>query len=290
MLHQEWLQSFQVFARYLNFTHAAAHLNISQPALHVQIKKLSESLGVVLYQRHGRALVLTDAGKRTASFAGEMAARTSHFRASLLGGETHHPVSFVAGQGAYLYLIGEGIRAFRNQENAPLQLHTADAEGAVAAVRGGKAHLGVSMEGAVTPDLHSTLLASVPYQVALPDGHVLTAKERLSPKDLKGETFVLPPKGKPHRQALDAVLGNPMVSVEALGWELMLHFSALGMGLTIVNGCCVLPTGLVGRPFMALSPVRYVLCHRKTDLHGPGKTLKSLLLETTTQWRTVTEQ
>ena len=58
----EQLFAFAVFAEHLSFTHAAKRLGLSQPALHVQVKKLSESVGVPLYTKRGKALVLTAAG------------------------------------------------------------------------------------------------------------------------------------------------------------------------------------------------------------------------------------
>ena len=51
------LASFAVFADHLNFTRAAEELHISQPALHVKVRKLSESLGRPLYRRAGRRLL-----------------------------------------------------------------------------------------------------------------------------------------------------------------------------------------------------------------------------------------
>ncbi len=50
--------------------------------------------------------------------------------------------------------------------------------------------------------------------------------------------------------------------VEAGGWELMLHFASLGMGLAIVNGCCRLPPGLIARPLEELPRVRYQVLQR----------------------------
>lgn len=51
-------------------TQAAERLHISQSALSLSYKRLQEELGVQLFQRQGRRLVLTDAGTffcRTAS-------------------------------------------------------------------------------------------------------------------------------------------------------------------------------------------------------------------------------
>ncbi|URN00095.1 LysR family transcriptional regulator [Actinomadura madurae] len=44
-LSTDALASFAVFADHLNFTRAAEELHISQPALHVKVRKLTETLG-----------------------------------------------------------------------------------------------------------------------------------------------------------------------------------------------------------------------------------------------------
>ena len=42
---------------------AARQLSISQPSLTAQIQRLEKHLGVLLFDRHGRGVTLTDAGK-----------------------------------------------------------------------------------------------------------------------------------------------------------------------------------------------------------------------------------
>ncbi|MGB0853885.1 MAG: LysR substrate-binding domain-containing protein [Pikeienuella sp.] len=58
------LRSFDAAARALNFRHAARELNVTQGAVAQQVRALEADLGVRLFDRHARGLMLTEAGKR----------------------------------------------------------------------------------------------------------------------------------------------------------------------------------------------------------------------------------
>lgn len=78
-------------ADHLNFTRAAAELHVAQSALSQQIKVLERELGVVLFDRRGPRISLTDPGivaVREAKFLLESADRAvERIRASALGSE-----------------------------------------------------------------------------------------------------------------------------------------------------------------------------------------------------------
>src|ERR1700687_4228443 len=61
------LRAFEAAARHLNFTRAAEELHLTHGAISHQMKALESSLGVRLFRREGRKLLLTDAGQRFAS-------------------------------------------------------------------------------------------------------------------------------------------------------------------------------------------------------------------------------
>lgn len=56
------LRLFEASARLGSFTRAAQELHLSQPAASVQIKKLSQTLGVPLFEQVGKRIFLTEAG------------------------------------------------------------------------------------------------------------------------------------------------------------------------------------------------------------------------------------
>jgi DNA-binding transcriptional LysR family regulator len=273
MLHLDWLEAFTVFADHLSFTAAARALHLSQPALHVQIGKLGAELGVPLYLRRGQRLELTADGRRVLVFAREMGERERAFRDVLRGGESLQPVALAAGEGSFLYLLGPAIRAFTRAARAPLRLLTRDLEATLAAVRSGEAHVGVAplaSEGEgerAPPDLLVDRLTEVAQVLVVPAAHPLARRRSIKLGDLEGARLIVPPPGRPHRAAITAALLAAGVSwepaVEASGWEPMLHFVALGVGIAVVNACCRLPRGLVARPVPALPRRTYSLIRRR---------------------------
>lgn len=57
------LRGFEAAARHMSFTKAAAELFLTQSAVSRQVQALEEALGVPLFQRRHRALLLTDEGQ-----------------------------------------------------------------------------------------------------------------------------------------------------------------------------------------------------------------------------------
>lgn len=68
-LNYHHLRYFRVIARDLSLTRAAERLNLSPPALSIQLKQLEESLGQTLFERGRRGLRLTEAGRIALDYA-----------------------------------------------------------------------------------------------------------------------------------------------------------------------------------------------------------------------------
>lgn len=63
------LAVFVAAARHQNFAHAASELNLTPSAVSHHVRKLEEALGVVLFRRHARGVVLTAEGRLLADAA-----------------------------------------------------------------------------------------------------------------------------------------------------------------------------------------------------------------------------
>ena len=258
VLEADGLRSFAVFAEKLNFTAAALALHISQPSLHAKIRKLGAALGVDLYERDGRGLRLTPAGERLAAFAEDSSRRVQGFLAGLEG--RAEPITIAAGRGTFRWVIGPGVRRIVRSGRG-LHVLTADREAALAAVLAGRADVGVFANDPPPRLVHSVQIAAYPQTLVVPDDHPLAGRAEVELSDLSNLSLVVPPPERPHRRALTRALLDAGVSwrvaAEVEGWDLLIHFVGLELGVAIVNGCVVPPDGLVRVPVRGLPEVRY---------------------------------
>lgn len=276
------LQAFVVFSESLNFTRAAERLHLSQPALHVKIRRLSEQLQVPLYRRVGRRIELTEPGRHTARFGREIDRQIDGFTQQLRTGTVVQGVVLAAGEGAYLYLLGNALREFKRRLRVPLELLTRDREGAIDAVRSGKAHLGIASLESAPSGLTCEPLGQFAQMLVMPRSHPLATKREIRLKDLSGVKLIVPPPDRPHRIMISRALQSANVDweavIEANGWELMLHFVRLNLGCAIVNGSCRIPSVLVARSLNELPRVQYHVFHVAGSVQaGPALELKKLL-------------
>jgi DNA-binding transcriptional LysR family regulator len=258
MLESDALHSFGVFAEHRNFTSAAAALHISQPALHVKIRKLGATLGIELYHRDGRHLTLTDAGERLAAFALDSRRRIDDFLHELHAAGT--TVTLAAGRGAFRWVVSDAIRRITGTGRR-IGVIVADREDALAALTQGRADLAVIAFDPPPAQFASAQIAAYPQVLVVDAAHPLAARRRVRLANLDGLHLVLPPPDRPHRRALERAALDVKVSwrlaAEVDGWDLLVHFAALGVGATVVNGCVELPPGLVAVPVADLPKVRY---------------------------------
>ncbi|HTT90879.1 MAG TPA: hypothetical protein VMF65_15100 [Acidimicrobiales bacterium] len=103
-----------------------------------------------LYRREGSRLELTPAGKALAEFARRSRAELSDFLAGL--GEAEEPVVLAAGEIAHRYVLGPAVRLLVAR-GVRLGLLSTDRDGTVAAVRSGRANLGVTLSGSLPAGL-----------------------------------------------------------------------------------------------------------------------------------------
>lgn len=80
-LHQ--LKVFEAVARHSSFTRAAEELFLTQPTVSMQVKQLSKTVGLPLFEQVGKRLYLTSAGKELYATCRDVFARLSEFEIAI---------------------------------------------------------------------------------------------------------------------------------------------------------------------------------------------------------------
>jgi DNA-binding transcriptional LysR family regulator len=86
MMDWDKLRVFHAVAEAGSFTHAGETLNLSQSAVSRQISGLEESLGVPLFHRHARGLILTEQGEQLYQTAKDIFSKLAMAEAMLVEG------------------------------------------------------------------------------------------------------------------------------------------------------------------------------------------------------------
>ncbi len=73
------LEVFEAIARLGSFTRAAEELFLTQPTVSMQIKKLTEAVGLPLFEQVGKKIYLTDAGRALHKTSRDIFKHLSHF-------------------------------------------------------------------------------------------------------------------------------------------------------------------------------------------------------------------
>jgi len=84
-LNYHHLRYFWMIANEGSLTRAARRLNVSPSSLSVQIKTLEEQLGQALFERHGRSLQLTEAGRIALGYSDSLFKLGDEFLSTLEG-------------------------------------------------------------------------------------------------------------------------------------------------------------------------------------------------------------
>ena len=71
-MENKQLITFKVAAETLNFTQTAKILNFAQSSITAQMKSLEAELGTPLFERLGKRLILTEAGRKFQLYADKM--------------------------------------------------------------------------------------------------------------------------------------------------------------------------------------------------------------------------
>jgi DNA-binding transcriptional LysR family regulator len=241
------VQAFVTIAEVGGFTEASRRLHRSQPAISRRVHELEHSLGAVLFERVGRRVTLTDAGRALLPYAeaalaairdGERAVRDS----------AHAALTFrlaIVGTLAGSHIV-DALREFTaRSDEVTVDLRTATSREVSALVRNGEADLGLRYHPDTDPKLESIPLGDEKLYVVVPATHRITATQLPDLRPLREDKWLGFPaergrtgsfRGLLEHQLAQAGLTEPSITtVDSLTAQKRLIEAGLGVALMPVD-------------------------------------------------------
>lgn len=259
------LRTFQALARHRSFTAAARELHVTQPAISMQVRELEQALGLALYERIGRRVELTAAGRELAACAQGVDERLQQAAEQLAAMQ-----GLAAGQlrlGAVStakYFAPTLLAAFKAQHpGIGIRFTVGNRQEVIAQLTANDCDLVIMGRPPAELETVASAFAEHPLiMVAAPD-HPLATQTGIAIERLAGESFLVREKGSGTRTAMEelfAAHGLPYATaMEVSSNETIKQAVMAGLGLTLISAHTVgleLATGRLVSLDIAGLPIR----------------------------------
>jgi len=229
-----------------SFSRAAERCQVAQPSLSQQVMKLEKDLGAKLFDRLGRSIRLTEAGRAFLPYARSILEQLDAARASVASksADLRGSVSIGVIPTVAPYLMPAYTAAFAKkfpdaklrivEETTPIILeHLRDLTIDIAILALPLRH----------KDLRLIPLRTEPIFAVLPKDHSRASAASLSLKDLRGESFVMLRDGHCFRDlslaACNQARITPNIAFESGQFSSLFGMVAAGVGVALMPALCV---------------------------------------------------
>lgn len=236
------LRLFLALAETGSVSAAAKVMHVTQPTASMQLREVTQAVGVPLYEVVSRRVYLTEAGQALARTARAIAGEWDAFEQSISSakGLTSGRLK-VAVVSTAKYFVPRLLGSFcKLHPQIDISLEVLNRDHVITRLRANQDDLYVmSMPPGDLP-LEDQILMPNPLVVIAAAGHRLAARKRVTLAQLQGERFILREKGSGTRMATDAhlrQLGFTPSAVLELGSNEAIKESVEGqLGVSIVSG------------------------------------------------------
>jgi DNA-binding transcriptional LysR family regulator len=249
----EQLRIFIEVAAREHVTRAAEALNLTQSAVSAAISALEARHGVILFDRIGRRIALTEAGRLFIDEAQGVLerARAAELALADLGGAASGVLRIHASQTVASYWLPSRLVAYHERfARVDLRLTVGNTQSAAQAVRSGAADLAV-VEGEISmPDLRRTLVARDRLVLVVGRRHPWADGRKLAPDDLMETNWIMREEGSGTRSAFEA------------------HLAGLGIDPTALSVVLEMPSNEAAIAAVEAGRAATVLSSRATEFHS----------------------
>jgi DNA-binding transcriptional LysR family regulator len=210
------LEVFLAVARARSFRRAAEHLPLSQPALSQHVRELEADLGAQLFDRAGRAIHLTDAGRILEEHATRLLSALTDARRAIadLQGLERGTLTIGASTTPGIYVLPGVLGVFKQRfPGVSVTMRLGNSEQIESLVRAGELDLGLIGDRGRSP-AEECLAASVADELVLVVGpqHAWARRRDIRPEELAAQALLLREAGSATRQVTERALAAADVS------------------------------------------------------------------------------
>jgi LysR family hydrogen peroxide-inducible transcriptional activator len=224
-----------------SFSRAAERCQIAQPSLSQQVLKLEKDLGAKLFDRLGRSVRLTEAGRAFLPYARSILSQRETARSSVADkcADVRGCVAVGAIPTIAPYLMPRYTATFtKKYPEAKLRIVEETTPILVESLRDLSIDLAILALPLRHKDLELVPLRTEPLFAVLPRNHPLAAAKSLALKDLRGESFVMLRDGHCFRDLSIAACTHarvtPRIAFESGQFSSLFGMVAAGVGISLV--------------------------------------------------------
>lgn len=275
-LHQ--FKVFEATARHGSFTRAAEELFLTQPTVSMQVKQLTKSLGLPLFEQVGKRLYLTDAGRELYATCQDIFEKLDQLEmqvADLKGMKQGRLRLAVITTATYFFprLLGPFCKKYPGID---ISLVVTNHEQAIQRMANNQDDLYVMSQPPDHLDVTAEPFLDNPLVVMAPKDHALAKKRNIPIERLADEPFIMRESGSGTREAIQELFTKHKVDVRVrleLGSNEAIKQAIVGgLGLSVLS-CHTLPPEDNMRELTILDVKEFPIARQWYVVHLSGKRL-----------------
>ena len=209
MVEVHEMQIFLIAAEEENFSVAARKLHLSQPAISFQIQALEQRLKVQLFQRMGRRIALTEAGRDLLPMAREIVNLSSRIEENMCAtqGQVKGHVLLGCSTSPGKYILPRLIGVYRQHyPDVLFSVEVMSREAVEEKLLAKQIHIGVLSIPSKHKEIESWHLLNDELALIVAANHPWVARDQIAPSELKDADWILREGGAATRQTILATL------------------------------------------------------------------------------------
>lgn len=248
------LSTFITVSNLLNFTKAAEQLGYAQSSITAQIQQLENELGIALFERIGKKVLLTDAGKRMIPYVTQILQLSDNMKNIVLDSSAPKGVLTIGtAESLSIYRLPAVLKEYRKlYPEVDLELKLLRCNDFLSSLSNGTIDIAFTIGNKIeTKYVLEAIKLSEQIQILASAGHPLTLKKKIAPKDFEREPLLLTGRDCCYRGAFLRQLAEhnvvPKVALETDSIQVIKQASMSGLGICVLPAVAVIDEVLEGK-------------------------------------------